>query len=238
MSFRQFAIGLTASFGIAWLAVVVVPFFKLRNPAPIAFQEGVDTQEGIYHPKRAGRVANGAHIYAANGCYECHTQVARPSYAGNDLGRQDLAGLAPSLHPDGVDSRRESNIYDYIGLDFAPIGVTRLGPDLSNLGRRVEAEHGADAKDWLMLHLYDPRLDPARRNWSSCPSMSFFFEKREITGQPSDDALGVTVKKGWEVVPGEKAEALVSYLLSLKHDDPVPASMNYAPIKGDDNNEG
>ena len=26
-----------------------------------------------------------------------------------------------------------------------------------------------------------------------------------------------------------RAEALVSYLLSLRHDDPVPASMDYAP---------
>lgn len=227
MTFRQFAIGLTVSFGLAWLAMVVIPFFKLRNPSPVSFEEGVDTKEGIYHPKRAGRVANGAIVYAANGCYQCHTQVVRPTYAGNDMGRDGLGGL--KADPERGDTRRESNVYDYIGVDFAQIGVTRLGPDLMNVGRRMEAEHGVDAESWLYKRLYNPRLIPVLTDWSSCPSYSFLFETREITGQRSDEALDVSVAEGSEVVPGEKAKALVEYLMSLKHDDEVPSSMNYAP---------
>lgn len=227
MTFRQFAIGLTASFGLAWLAMVVIPFFSLRNPSPVSFEEGVDAKEGIYHPKRSGRVANGAIVYAANGCYQCHTQVVRPTYAGNDMGRPDLAGL--KADPDRGDTRRESNVFDYIGLNFAPIGVTRIGPDLMNVGVRLEAQHGADAESFLYKRLYDPRLIPALTNWSSCPSMRFLFETREITGQRSDQALDVPVDEGFQVVPGDKARALAEYLMSLKHDDEVPASMNYAP---------
>ena len=60
MTFRSFAFGLTASFGIAWLAVVIVPFFLMRTPKPVSFDEVADGKEGIYHPKRAGRVINGA----------------------------------------------------------------------------------------------------------------------------------------------------------------------------------
>ena len=234
MTFRQFAIGLTASFGLAWLAMVVVPFFKLRNPSPVSFEEGIDAQEGIYHPKRAGRVVNGANVYAANGCYQCHTQVVRSSYAGNDLGRPDFGGL--KADPERGDTRRESNVFDYIGLDFAQIGVTRLGPDLMNVGLRMEANYGADAKGYLYKHLYNPRLIPALTDWSSCPSFSFLFETRKITGQKSDAALDVPTEDGYEVIPGDQARALVDYLMSLKHDDPVPASMNYAPATS--NQEG
>ena len=227
MSFRLFATGLTASFFIAWLAVVVVPFFKLRNPAPVSFKEGVDTQEGIYHPKRAGRVANGAIVYAENGCYQCHTQVIRNTDAGNDLGRPAWGGLAGD--PERGDTRRESNIFDYSGESFAQIGVTRLGPDLSNFGRRVLAEQGDQAEAWIYRHLYNPRLDPERALWSTCPPHPFLFEERKVYGQRSDDAVPTETEEGTEIVPGSQAKALASYLLSLQRDNAVPASMNYAP---------
>lgn len=243
MNFKQFAFGLTVFFGAAWLAVVVVPFFKLRNPSPISFQEGVDEQEGIYFPKRSGRVTNGLEVYQENGCYQCHTQVVRPTYAGHDLKRPGLGGLTDD--PERGDTRRESNVYDYIGLDFAPIGMTRLGPDLFNVGRRVPArirrwseefekdlapgEIEGRARDWFYMHLYDPRLFPELADWSVCPSHRFLFEKREIKGLPSDDALDVPVEAGYEIVPGDRARALVDYLTSNRHDDPVPASMDYAP---------
>lgn len=236
MSFRIFAIGLTASFAVAWVTMVVLPFLALRNPAPISYQEGVDSVEGIYHPKHSGRVVNGYEVYAENGCYQCHTQVIRPTYAGTDLWRPDWAGL--KADPDRGDTRRESNVFDYSGLDFAPIGVTRVGPDLTNLGRRAIAERGSDAEAWLFQHLYNPRLDP-NLSWSTCPSYPFLFEEKEIMGQRSDHALDIEVESGHEVVPGPKARALVSYLLSLQHDDPVPSSINYAPPTADgEDNEG
>jgi len=226
MNFRQFAIGLTTTFAIAWIAAVVIPFFALRHPAPVSFQEGVDEQTGIYHPKRAGRVTNGYLVYAENGCYLCHTQVVRPTYAGNDLGRADWAGV--TADEDRGDTRRESNVFDYSGLDYAPIGVTRLGPDLMNVGRRVRAEQGGDAEEWFYRHLYDPRSFP-ELYWTTCPSFAFLFEKRKRYGPGSDEALDVEVEPGYEVVPGAQARALVSYLMSLEHDDEVPASMDYTP---------
>lgn len=258
MSFRLFAIGLTASFGLAWLSVVVVPFFKLRTPSPVMFQEGFDEQTGLYHPKRAGRVANGAAVYAEDGCYLCHTQVVRPTYAGMDLARPDIGGLSPALNPDGIDSRRESNVFDYLGLDYAMIGKSRVGPDLMNLVPRLKARIRAKAKenkdpdkrelsdgevagrarDYLYRHLYDARTIPALANWSSCPPMPFLFKKQEITGQRSDSALDVPVEDGWEIVPTDRADSLVSYLLSLHHDDPVPQSMDYAPAAAAGNTQG
>ena len=117
MTFRSFAIGLTAAFGIAWLAVVVVPFFSMRDVKPVAFDEAADGKTGIYFPKRTGRVANGAEVYAANGCYLCHTQVVRTTDAGNDLGRPDWGGS--KTDETRGDTRRESNVFDYQGEKFA-----------------------------------------------------------------------------------------------------------------------
>ncbi len=228
MTFRSFAFGLTATFGIAWLAVVIVPFFLMRSIEPVAFDEIADGKEGIYHPKHTGRTVNGAEVYAANGCYQCHTQLIRPTYAGNELGRPDWAGLKQD--EERGDTRRESNIFDYQGEKFAQIGLTRLGPDLSNFGRRVEAIYakGADPQAWVLMHLYDPRANPTRPT-STCPSVRFLFEEKDVKGQMPADALPVQAPEGKAVVPTHEALALADYLLALKRDDVVPASMSHAP---------
>lgn len=229
MSLRTFILGLSASFGAAWLAVIVVPYFKMRDLAPVPFAES-DATAGVFFPKRTGRVADGARVYAENGCYLCHTQVVRPTYAGNDMYRADWGGL--KADPDRGDTRRETNEFDFIGESFAQVGVMRLGPDLSNLGRRVESQTGGDPEAWLYTHLYNPRQNP--KLWqSTCPSHPFLFEKQKIQGNPSADALGIDVGEGYQLVPNSDAKALVSYLLSLKKDHPVPPALNFAPAKKD-----
>lgn len=231
MSFRTFILGLSASFGVAWLAVVVVPFFSMRALEPIQLSEATDGTTGIFFPKRTGRIADGARVYAENGCYLCHTQVVRPTYAGNDLYRPDWGGLKSD--PDRGDTRRETNAYDFFGEKFAQIGVSRMGPDLSNIGRRVESLYaaGKDPSVWLFTHLYNPRLDP--QLWqSTCPPNHFLFTKRKITGNPSEAAMPFGSNDGVsELVPTPEAKALVSYLLSLKKDQAVPAVLNFAPAK-------
>ncbi len=229
MSLRTFILGLSASFGVAWLAVIVIPYLKMRNRAPVPFPDSTATA-GIFFPKRTGRVADGAKIYAENGCYLCHTQVVRPTYAGNDLYRPDWGGLKNDEARG--DTRRETNAYDFTGETFAQIGLTRMGPDLSNLGRRLETltASGKSPEAWLYAHLYNPRSNPEL--WkSTCPPHPFFFEKREIKGAPSADALPIDAGDGFELVPGSDAKALVSYLLSLKKDQPVPASLDFSPPK-------
>lgn len=230
MSFRTFIIGLASSFGVAWLAVVVIPFFKMRALEPVALNPAVDGATGVFYPKRTGRVADGARVYAENGCYVCHTQVVRPTYAGNDMFRADWGGLKND--PERGDTRRETNAYDFAGERYAHLGLMRIGPDLSNIGRRVEALYavGGDAEAWLYAHLYNPRIIPELWN-SDCPPYPFLFERREIKGNPSNEAVKAPAGENHEWVPGPDAKALVSYLLSLKKDHKVPASMNFAPRK-------
>lgn len=228
MSFRTFLLGLSLSFGVAWLAVVIIPFYQMRGIEPLVFTEEADGIDGVYVPKRAGRIADGSLVYAQNGCYLCHTQVIRPTYAGNDMFRPDWAGR--SADEIRGDTRRETNVFDFEGEKFAHIGVVRLGPDLSNLGHRVELDYATDssAEQWLFTHLYNPRHWPERRD-SVCPSVRFLFDEREIKGQPSDDALPFTNKEGKQILPSSDAKALVSYLLSLKKDQAVPSALNFAP---------
>ncbi|MES2996297.1 MAG: hypothetical protein V4733_05740 [Verrucomicrobiota bacterium] len=253
MSLRIFFIGLAASFGIAWLAVVVVPFYKMRSLPPVTLNEADDGATGIFFPKRTGRIANGAKVYAENGCYHCHTQLVRPTYAGNDLFRTDWGGL--KTDPDRGDTRRETTAYDYFGESFAQIGVTRAGPDLSNLGRRLttyepnretrpkghnEPIAAKDPEAWLYRHLYRPRS--LSDDWNStCPPHPFLFEVVDATGATPalaipDEALfgdrdddGKVLPEGKAMVPGPDARALVSYLLSLKKDQDVPKALDFNP---------
>ncbi len=230
MNLRTFIPGLAVTFGIAWLLMVVVPFFKMRNLEPIPFEES-DATGKVFNPKRAGRVNDGAQVYAENGCYLCHTQVIRPTYAGNDMFFTDWAGLASD--EDRGDTRRETNAFDFSGETFAQIGLTRLGPDLSNIGRRVEAKRvakGESAEAWLYARLYNPRNNP--KLWqSTCPPHPFLFEKRKVTGQGSAEALDVETCEGYEIVPGSDARALVSYLMSLKKDQDVPPALEFSARK-------
>jgi len=230
MSLRTFIFGIAVTFGVAWLAVIVVPYLKMRDLEPVMMTGDAEGQ--VFYPKRAGRVAGGAQVYAENGCYLCHTQVVRPTYAGNDLYRPDWGGLeSDELRGD---TRRETNAFDFIGEKFAHIGTNRMGPDLSNLGRRMDllVAEGMDPESWLFAHLYNPRNDP-ERYYSTCPPHPFLFTEREIKGQGSSDALDVTVREGREIVPGPDARALVSYLLSLRKDHPVPATLDFTPPKSD-----
>jgi cytochrome c oxidase cbb3-type subunit 2 len=231
MSFRTFILGLSASFGVAWLAIVVVPFIKMRNLAPIELNEATDGTTGIFFPKRTGRVADGAQVYAENGCYLCHTQLVRPTYAGNDLYRPDWGGLKADA--DRGDTRRETNAYDFFGEKFAQIGVSRMGPDLSNLGRRVEAIYAKDSSptEWLFAHLYNPRHQPEKYQ-STCPSYRFLFDEKVVKGLRNQDALSFGGSEDIEIIPSSDAKALVSYLLSLKKDQAVPAVLNFSPDKG------
>ena len=217
MTLNTFFFGLLGSFGFAWFFAIVLPFYKTTNPETVKYQEGLDEKTGIYFPKRTGQIANGALVYGENGCYVCHTQVVRPTYAGTDYFRDGVGGFA--AHPDRGDTRRESNVFDYRSEAFAHIGTMRIGPDLSNVGNRFALraiEEKTSPEKLLAEHLFNPRAILANRA-STCTALPFFFEKkRNVAG---------------ELVAKPEARALISYLNSMKKDDVVPASMNYSPPK-------
>ncbi len=229
MTFKSFSLGLLASFMLPWLLIVVVPHTTMQCIDPVEFNENDDGRTGVYIPSRPGRIADGAKVYAANGCYVCHTQLIRPTYVGLDTWRDGWAGRSKTA--DNPDTRRETTVFDYNGEDFAQIGLNRIGPDLSNVGHRVDSYvsgRGDTAEQWLYRQLFNARL---RVDSSGCPSGPQFFELREKVGQGRAEALSVAAPEGLEFVPNADARALASYLISLKKDDTVPYSMNYRADK-------
>ncbi|QQL44633.1 cbb3-type cytochrome c oxidase subunit II [Sulfuriroseicoccus oceanibius] len=203
MSVRTFYLGLIAAFALPWVFFVALPYGEIGKLDTTL----VDDVDGSVYPEvRAGMVAAGARVYAQEGCVQCHSQMIRPTYAGPDRWRDGW--VIPG-------EERETVPQDYHGEKYAALGVQRIGPDLSNLYIRY---NGEDAKQQLMLHLYNPR---SVAEWSNMPSYKHLFEKRRIQGQQSADALPVEVEEGYEVVPTDRAEALVSYLVNLRKDAPV-----------------
>ncbi|MBM3835191.1 MAG: hypothetical protein FJ403_18340 [Verrucomicrobia bacterium] len=119
------------------------------------------------------------------------------------------------LVPTGPDiergwGRRMSVAQDYLFDQPLMLSKQRIGPDLTTIAARQRDP------SWHLLHLYNPQ---SKVNGSTMPPYRFLFEKRKIGRHPSPDALQLTgedaVEPGYEVVPTERARALVAYLLSM-----------------------
>ena len=203
-----FFIGLVAALLISWMGIVMGSNAQLGSLPPY-----YDDVDGATHPEwMPGIAAQGQLVYKDLGCIACHTQqVRRPSF-GSDQAR----GWGD----------RQSVARDYIYQPFPQLGLSRIGPDLTNLGDRKPT--APDADDLLNL-LYSGR--------DGMPSYRFLFETRKIGSgaQPSDKALKLTgdlkPKDGWEIVPTSRAESLVGYLLNLKTTYSYPEAAPFNPGK-------
>lgn len=95
-------------------------------------------------------------------------------------------------------------------------GSQRVGPDLANVGSRLP-----DA-NWQYRHLYAPATEV---KGSTMPAYPYLFENRKVDRVPAPDALQLPGKyaaaAGFEIVPKPEARALVTYLISLRADEPL-----------------
>jgi hypothetical protein len=251
MKVSLFFNGIIASFGFAWILILAYPFYTLKDKRAFPYEDK-DGNAKLYSPTAANYFA-GELVYRAENCQACHTQVIRNSSAGSEVFRKDWAGREV-FDADGdlvVDTRRESDHRDYTDR-FASIGESRLGPDLMNLGVRVDAQvenaNAANADlikagqlkpftgfELLALHLYDPRNDTAKvvglNKWSVCPSNKHLFKKVSSAGQGSYDGLPVKTEEGYQLVPTDKGRQLINYLLGKRHDQLLPEGLNKGPAR-------
>jgi len=211
--FPRFILGLAAAFGLPWLLLIMVPYFQLSAIEPVLYDKEAD---GVDNAASYPLVWNGANkdgerVYASMGCVYCHTQMVRPTYAGPDMWRPGWGGN----EAEGL--ARETRPEDYVGDNYAMLGYMRIGQDLANVGTR----HTDRA--WYHQKLYNARTQNLDSNM---PSYKTLYRKHPIDGPLSDNALKLegrfAVEEGYEVVPTEKAEALVDYLLSRKMDAKLP----------------
>jgi cytochrome c oxidase cbb3-type subunit 2 len=188
-------LGVFISLGTSWFGLYVVPSSQYLS------MDVVETQEGFYPVKPDPMIERGRELYTENGCVYCHTQHVRPAGFGTDIER-------------GFGTRR-TTAQDYVGQSPALVGQLRIGPDLTNLASRRE-------KDWLVLHLYNPRIHSPESNM---PSYSYMFNEVEyIEGIPAgEEGLDISTdfKPGanYSVTPTPELNALVTYLTSLKAAD-------------------
>lgn len=170
---------------------------------PVAMEEGEDP----YPRERVGIAQQGKEVYIAMGCIYCHSQQVRRKGFGAD-------------HDRGWGDR-QTVPRDYILQKRVLLGTMRTGPDLFNVGQRLSTD------DWHYLHLYDPQLTS---KGSVMPPFRFLFKKQEIKGERSPLALQFPPDyvgkpaEGYEIVPTERGEQLVAYLLSLRLDYELPES--------------
>jgi cytochrome c oxidase cbb3-type subunit 2 len=185
-----FLLGLFMALAISWAGIVLGSHHQLGGLTPY-----YDDAEGKSFPERAqGLAARGQLVYTDLGCAACHTQqVRRPDY-----GADQARGWG----------ERQSVARDYIYQARPQFGRSRMGPDLTNLaGRKPSAP---DAEDLAkLLYAGSP----------THPAYGFLFETRQVVGEPSAKALKLAGKlapaPGAEVVPTERAQSLVAYLLNL-----------------------
>lgn len=205
-----FFLGLFGALAFSWGGIMLA-HSQLGQLAP-----HFDENEGKAFPERvSGLAARGQLVYGDLGCASCHTQQVRRA----DFGADQARGWG----------ERQSFARDYIHQTRVELGESRVGPDLANLGSRKPPP---DAEDLTKL-LYTGRpLDPQSKGQH--PTYKFLFETRQIVGERSWNALKMAkVAPGHEVVPTERAQTLIAYLLSLNNAYAYPAETASNTIKAD-----
>lgn len=187
-------LGALATVGFAATVLVIIPRVMLVRLTPPRELRPYSAVE-----------LRGRTVYIANGCVYCHSQQVRDPDFTTDVERG--WGSRATVPADYV--------YDRPHL----LGTMRTGPDLSNVGLRLPDT------SWQLMHLYSPR---AVAPWSIMPAFPFLFDVKDSSAlRPADRPVPVAsahVPRGKVVVATPDALALVSYLLSLKHEYPVPAA--------------
>src|SRR5204862_7644607 len=118
-------LGIFGTFAFSWAGLVLIPNFQIGHLDPQVDEEGNDP----YPMPKSGMADRGRQIYAANGCVYCHSQQVRADYASSDIERKW--------------GDRRSAPRDYIFERPAMLGKLRMGPDLSNIGKRAPAEEAS-----------------------------------------------------------------------------------------------
>ncbi|HWA08424.1 MAG TPA: cbb3-type cytochrome c oxidase subunit II [Opitutaceae bacterium] len=192
-------LGLFAAFGLSWAGLALGTSLQLGSLAPY-----YDQLENRAFPERAPGIASrGKLVYQDLGCAACHTQEVRRAGFGSDTERKW--------------GDRQSYARDYIHQDRLQLGLSRVGPDLTNVGGRLKT-----AGDVFKL-LY--------HGTATMPAYSFLFDERPLHAEPSPKAVAVV--DGHEIVPSARAEVLAAYLLNLKTpaDYPVEKAVNTVVAK-------
>jgi cytochrome c oxidase cbb3-type subunit II len=194
---------------VGWLAVltaVAISFGGLVEIVPLMNDKSAITaQPGM--PVRTALEVAGREVYLREGCYGCHSQMVRT--------------LAEEVLRYGPASTAGESVWDH------PFqwGSKRTGPDLARVGGRYNDE-------WHRIHLNNPRDVVPESNMPGYPWLAEQgFEAGEVpammralkrVGVPFDDAA--IAKADADVAGKTKADALISFMQSLRFPKPLPVA--------------
>lgn len=195
--FWKLITGLLICFGLPWFILILSPYLAEATATPVEYEEK-DEVEGLTHyPERLTLRFGSSSVGAKVYAAEgC-------AYCHTQMIRPTYAG--PDMWRDNWGGRdaeglnRETRPEDYVGEPFAFLGYQRLGQDLSNVGHRIPS------REEMHRHLYDPKSFDVD---SGMPAYKHLYKKGP----------------GGDLIPTEKAEALVDYLMSRKKDAKIPAA--------------
>lgn len=138
-------LGIFGTFAFSWAGLILIPNYQIGHLEPQMDEDGNDP----YPAPKSGMADRGRRIYAANGCVYCHSQQVRADYAATDIDRKW--------------GDRRSAPRDYLFERPVVLGKMRLGPDLSNIGKRapVEEENASPAASPTPAGLAAPQASPA-----------------------------------------------------------------------------
>jgi cytochrome c oxidase cbb3-type subunit 2 len=190
--------GLFATFAFSWVGLALIPNFQIGHLNPQSDEEGTD----VYPVPVSGMAERGRHIYAANGCFYCHSQQMRPDYAASDLDRtRDL----DKSQKWGV---RRSAPRDYVFDRPVLLGKDRNGPDLANIGKTSSAEEQGAAA---------PGASPAASPASPAPAVAVVSPSAPPAGSPT------SASPSGSPAPGQSLAAS-SIASGAKPGEPLPYS--------------
>src|SRR2546430_14922307 len=139
-------LGVFGMFAFSWFGLTVITNLQIGALNPQGDEEGTD----VYPQPSSGMAVRGREVYAAIGCVYCHSQQIRPDYVSSDIDRKW--------------GERRSAPRDYLFDRPVLLGQGRLGPDLSNIGKRAPAEaKNRPRRQLRILPELHPRPDNRRQ---------------------------------------------------------------------------
>jgi cytochrome c oxidase cbb3-type subunit II len=199
----SFLIGVLATILFSMAGLVLVPNWQFQELQPV-----VDDSEVAHPVKPEGSTYLGRQVYISEGCIYCHSQQVRSSDFGADIARNW--------------GTRRSVARDYIYDQPHLMGTMRTGPDLANIGARQPS------REWHYLHLFNPQITS---EGSVMPPFRFLFKKVEVESVSGAERgskwIQIPAKytgagKPMYLLPTQRANDLVDYLLSLDHSYDLP----------------
>lgn len=144
--------GLFGIFAFSWLGLTVIPNAQIGHLDP---QTNPQDETDRYPLPQSGMAERGRHVYISNGCMYCHTTQVRADYISADIERKW--------------GERRSAPRDYVFARPVALGTMRLGPDLSNIGKRAPADD-ANAPQQNAAPGALPNAQPAPAGSTSSPA--------------------------------------------------------------------